>query len=270
MATILIADAQREFRDVLQNVLTSYGHEVFTADTGTKALELFHAKPPAVILLDLALPGMPGIDVLAKLRAAAPALPVIVLTGYLPTDQESRARELGAADVLRKGLKMDIIMQAITHAFQHITPSSKKSPAPPAAGHAQTGAEKKGVKELILVVDDEPAICNLVGEFLTRRGYRVKTASSGEKALEAITTETPDLVLLDIYMPGMNGVSVVRRLRNDGLLAKLGVIMLTASQEESLLQEALNLGAFDALSKPVNLDELELAVAVKLALSAPE
>lgn len=270
MATILIADAQKEFRDVLQNVLTSYGHEVLTADTGAKVLELLQARPPAVILLDLALPGMPGIDVLAKLRATAPALPVIVLAGYMPADQESRARELGAADVLRKGLKMDIIVQAITRAFQHLAPFSKKSQTPLAAGHAQAGAEKMDRKEMILVVDDEPAICNLVGEFLTRRGYRVKTASSGEKALEAITAETPDLVLLDIYMPGMNGVEVVRRLKHAGLLSKLGVIMLTASQEEPLLQEALDLGVFDVLSKPVDLDELELAVAVKLALSAPD
>ncbi len=268
MATILIVDAQREFRGVLQTVLTSYGHEVVAAETGANALDLLKAASPAVVLLDLALPGaMPGIEVLAKLRATAPALPVIVLTGYVPTDLESRARELGVVDVLRKGLKMDIIMQAVNHTFQHAGRSAVK---PPQAAATEGGGGKKGERETILVVDDEPEICDLVGEFLARRGYRVKTASGGEKALAAIKAETPDLVLLDIYMPGMNGVEVVRRLKSNGLLSKLGVIMLTASQEEPLLQEALNLGAFDVLSKPVNLDELELAVAVKLALIAPE
>jgi len=268
MATILIVDAQKEFRDVLQTVLTSYGHEVFTADTGAHALELVEAKPPAVVLLDLALPGaMTGIEVLAKLRAATPTLPVIVLTGYMPTDLESRARELGAVDVLRKGLKMDILMQAINHAFQH---AGRPAGKPPQAVAVKGDGGKKGERETILVVDDEPEICDLVGEFLTRRGYGVKTAGGGEQALEAIRKELPNLVLLDIYMPGMNGVEVVRRLKSADLLARLGVIMLTASQEEPLLQEALDLGAFDVLSKPVNLDELELAVAVKLALTAPE
>lgn len=268
MATILIADAQKEFRDVLQSVLTCYGHEVVAAETGANALDLLKTVAPAVVILDLALPGaMPGIEVLTKLRAAAPALPVIVLTGYMPTDLESRARELGVVDVLRKGLKMDILMQAINHAFQYAGRSAVK---PPQAAAVEAGGAPKGKPETILVVDDEPEICDMVGEFLARRGYRVKTASGGEKALATIKAETPDLVLLDIYMPGMNGVEVVRQLKTANLLEKLGVIMLTASQEEPLLQEALNLGAFDVLSKPVNLDELELAVAVKLALIAPE
>jgi CheY-like chemotaxis protein len=268
MATILIADAQKEFRDVLQSVLTSYGHEVVAAETGTSALDLLKTVSPAVVILDLALPGaMPGIEVLAKFRAAAPALPVIVLTGYMPTDLESRARELGVVDVLRKGLKMDILMQAINHAFQH---AGRPAVKPPQAASAEGGGGKKGEREAILVVDDEPEICDLVGEFLARRGYRVKTAGGGAQALEIIQKEPPTLVLLDIYMPGINGVEVLRRLKSANLLARLGVIMLTASQEEPLLQEALNLGAFDVLSKPVNLDELELAVAVKLALSAPE
>ncbi len=270
MATILITDAEKEFRNVLLNVLTSYGHEVLTAETGTKALALLKDRSPAVILLDLALPDMPGLDVLAKIRAAAPALPVIVLTDNMPPDQESHARELGATDVLRKGLKMDIIMQAITRAFQHVAPSPGKSQIPSTTGHAQAGAGEKGRPETIMVVDDEPEICNLVREFLTRRGYQVKTANNGEEALEMIRNAPPDLLLLDIYMPGINGVEVVRRLKAAYLLEKVGVIMLTASQEEPLLQEALDLGAFDVLSKPVNLNELELAVAVKLALSAPD
>lgn len=267
MATILIADAQKEFRDVLQSVLTSYGHEVVAAETGANALDLLKTVAPAVVILDLALPGaMPGIEVLAKLRAAAPALPVIVLTGYMPTDLESRARELGVVDVLRKGLKMDILMQAINHAFQH---AGRPAVKPQKAVAAAEGTPQ-GKPEAILVVDDEPEICDLVGEFLARRGYRVKTAGGGAQALEIIQKEPPTLVLLDIYMPGINGVEVLRRLKSANLLVRLGVIMLTASQEEPLLQEALNLGAFDVLSKPVNLDELELAVAVKLALSAPE
>jgi len=268
MATILIVDAQKEFRDVLQSVLASYGHEVVAAETGATALDLLKTISPAVVILDLALPGaMPGIEVLAKLRAAAPAMPVIVLTGYMPTDLESRARELGVVDVLRKGLKMDILMQAINHAFQH---AGRPAVKPPQAATVEGGGGKKGGQETILLVDDEPEICNLIGEFLTRRGYRVKTAGGGAQALEIIQKEPPALVLLDIYMPGINGVDVLRRLKSANLLARLGVIMLTASQEEPLLQEALNLGAFDVLSKPVNLDELELAVAVKLALIAPE
>jgi CheY-like chemotaxis protein len=113
-------------------------------------------------------------------------------------------------------------------------------------------------------VDDEPEIREMVGEFLRLRGYKIKTASTGEEALAIAVREPPDLILLDIYMPGMNGVEVLRHLAKEKFPG--GVIMLTASQDEPLLQTALDLGAFDVLSKPVDLDQVELAVMVKLLL----
>ncbi len=254
MATILVVNADKDFSEVLRNTLTAYKHEVITAVTGEEALQLLEDRQPAVALLDLALPGMPGLEVLAKLRARSPHLPVVIVSEHLSPEVESLARELGVSDVVRKGLKMDVVMQAVNHALQH-------------AGRPADGASA-AASAAILIVDDEPEIRELVGEFLGRRGYRIRTASNGEEALALIAKEPPDLVLLDIYMPGINGVEVLRRLARSH--PSVGVIMLTASQKESLLQESLDLGAVDALSKPVNLDEIELAVAVKLALLAPE
>ena len=257
MAKILVVDAQEDFREVLRSVLRAYGHEVVTAAAGKEALQCVDRSLPSVVLLDPALPDKSGLDVLAKLRALAPHLPIVIVSENLSTEVESRARELGVTDVLRKGLKMDVIMEAVRRALQHAGKPAEARPAVPVAEAAT-----------VLVVDDEPEIVELVGEFLERRGYRVKTATNGEDALALVKKEPPDLMLLDIYMPGMNGVDVLRRLKAQQ--SPVGVIMLTASQEELLLQEALELGAFDVLSKPVNLDEIELAVAVKLALSAPE
>lgn len=104
----------------------------------------------------------------------------------------------------------------------------------------------------------------MVGEFLRRRGCQIQTAVNGEQALDLIRAKSPDLVLLDIYMPGINGIEVLRRIQQ--INPAIGVIMLTASQEEALLQTALDIGAFDVLCKPVNLDQLALAVTVKLAM----
>ncbi len=261
MAKILVVDAQEGFREVLRSVLLAYGHEVVTAVGGKEALQCVDSSLPSVVLLDPALPDKSGLDVLVKLRALAPHLPVVIVSENLSTEVESLARELGVTDVLRKGLKMDVIMEAVRRALQH---AGKPAEARPASPVVEGGAEAA----TILVVDDEPEIVELLGEFLERRGYRVKTATNGEDALALVKKEPPDLMLLDIYMPGMNGVDVLRRLKAQQ--SPVGVIMLTASQEELLLQEALKLGAFDVLSKPVNLDEIELAVAVKLALIAPD
>jgi len=265
MAKILVVDAQEGFREVLRSVLLAYGHEVVTAVGGKEALQCVDSSLPSVVLLDPALPDKSGLDVLVKLRALAPHLPVVIVSENLSAEVESLARELGVTDVLRKGLKMDVIMEVVWHALQHAGKPAEARPAVPVAG-----ATSEAKAATVLIVDDEPEICDLVGEFLSRRGYQIKTSNGGEQALGIIRKEPPTLVLLDIYMPGINGVEVMRRLKQDGLLLEVGVIMLTASQEEPLLQEAFDLGAFDVLSKPVNLDELELAVAVKLALSAPD
>ena len=267
MATILIASADARYVQTLAKVLTVYQHEVVTARTGEEALQLCDVRQPAVVLLDLGILGMPGLRVLAKLRAQAPTLSIVILSGEVPIEDENRARELGATDVLRKRLKMDVIMQVVNHALQqggraHAQPMTV-GPGPESLRAARPPRVAK-----ILIVDDEPDIGVVVGEFLQRRGYEVRVASTGQEALDLMRQERLDVVLLDIYMPGMNGVEVLRRITDPAFPVQPapGVIMLTASQDEPLLQHALDLGAFDVLLKPVNLDQIELAVVVKLAM----
>lgn len=264
MSTILIANADHKFSQTMKNVLAVYGHEVVTARTGEEALQLFDDRRPVVVLLDLALLGLSGLDVLAKLKARSPTLPVVVVTGDVRVEIEDRAREMGVTDVLRRRLKMDVIMQAVTRALQEAGRAVRPVPVPDVRGPAHAPVASPAV----LIVDDESEIREMVGEFLQRRGYRIRTAANGEEALAMVRKEPPDMVLLDIYMPGINGVDVLRQLTKDGFPG--GVIMLTASQDEPLLKTALNLGAFDVLCKPVDLNQVELAVMVKLALNAPD
>lgn len=159
-------------------------------------------------------------------------------------------------------------MHVINRALQQVAGPTRWSAAAPVHPGESDGPPAKAAT--ILVVDDEQEITDLVGEFLARRGYRIQTASDGKAALAMIQSDPPDLVLLDVYMPQMNGVDVLRHLRAPMASAgsSVGIILLTASQDEPLLQEALDLGAFDVLSKPVDLNQVELAVMVKLLLSA--
>lgn len=262
MATILLANGDLKFSRVLADVLTKYRHDVVIARTGEEALQSFQTESPALVLLDLTLLGLSGLEVLASIRAQAPHLPVLLVTGDIGVDKENRAREMGVADVLRKRLKMDVIMHAVNRILQE---AGRPAKVEPASGSGDTDKTKPAT---ILLVDDEAEICEMVGEFLKRRGYRVQAATNGEDALKMVRKNPPDLVLLDIYMPGINGVEVLRRLKAQH--PAVGVIMLTASQEEPLLKTALDLGAFDVLSKPVDLDQVEMAVMVKLMLNAPD
>ncbi|MGH7208147.1 MAG: response regulator transcription factor [Nitrospiraceae bacterium] len=116
----------------------------------------------------------------------------------------------------------------------------------------------------IMVVDDEPMVRNLLSQFLTLRGYRVRAAKDGPDALALLKQEHPQLIILDVYMPGMNGVDVLRQLR--GHEYKGSVIALSASQDEQLLQEMLELGSVDIMGKPVDLERLAMMVEVSLVM----
>ena len=107
----------------------------------------------------------------------------------------------------------------------------------------------------VLVVDDAPANCEMLEAILAPRGYAVLSASTGREALEKIAVEEPDLILLDIVMPGMDGYEVCRRLRADERTRLLPVVMVTASEEQEKTR-ALEAGADDFVQKPLNQAEL--------------
>ena len=108
----------------------------------------------------------------------------------------------------------------------------------------------------ILVVDDTPANIKLLGDLLASRGYRVCTASNGEEGLARLAAEKPDLVLLDVMMPGISGYDVCRRIRADPATALLPVVMCTSLDPQQERVKGIEAGADDFLSKPVTQPEL--------------
>ncbi len=114
----------------------------------------------------------------------------------------------------------------------------------------------------ILIVDDEPEIANALKKFFTRKGYAVRTANDGEVALELVKEHRPHLVFLDIRMPGMDGLKVLRNIRERDRSIK--VIMVTAFGTREIVSEALRLGAVDFVRKPFTMDYLEHEVIAKV------
>jgi len=115
----------------------------------------------------------------------------------------------------------------------------------------------------ILVVDDEPAVRKLMEQFLTGRGYEVRLAENGRLALAALDTFAPDLVLLDMHMPELDGIETLK-----GLAARapaLPVIMVTVNDDVETTSRLIQLGAADYVPKPFNLDYLEQAITIQLS-----
>lgn len=124
-------------------------------------------------------------------------------------------------------------------------------------------------KQVILTIDDEQHIRELLEYNLTKAGYKVLGAETGEKGLELLKKAQVDLALLDCMLPGIDGVEVLRRIRADSMLASLPVIMLTAKGGEIDKVLGLEMGADDYLSKPFGIRELEARVKALLRRSTP-
>ncbi|MBS0481359.1 MAG: response regulator [Proteobacteria bacterium] len=127
--------------------------------------------------------------------------------------------------------------------------------------HSQTHTPRE---PMILVVDDVEANRNVVCRRLEGTGYRLVPVESGERALRAIQDDRPDLVLLDYMMPTMSGIEVLKIVREDWGMNELPIIMLTARAEAEAVVTALEAGADDFVSKPIDFDVLKARIETQL------
>jgi DNA-binding response OmpR family regulator len=117
----------------------------------------------------------------------------------------------------------------------------------------------------VLVVDDDPDVCDLVTYKLEQSGFEVRRASDGDAALREVAKRIPDLVLLDVMMPGISGLEVLERLRSAPATAAIPVVMLTAKAQENDVERGFELGADDYVVKPFSPRELVRRVTAVLS-----
>jgi CheY-like chemotaxis protein len=256
MVKILVIDDDRMNCDLLQAVFTRHGYDVRTATSGLEGLSLFRQHAPRVTILDLRMPEMDGLTVLKEIRAIDPYAPVIILGGGATEVQEDQARALRVTDFVRKGLSLDVLVEGVNRAVQQ--PLRKKDVP---GGRAAIGPVVD-TGETVLVVDDEPLVRDLLVQFLGLRGYRTFGVNDGPEALSMVEQGPPDLILLDLRLPGMNGVEVLRRLRDKNFAG--AVIVVTGSYDEELLQEAWSLHPQEVIGKPIDLEQMLTVIQVVL------
>ncbi|ALA60814.1 response regulator [Nitrospira moscoviensis] len=256
MIKILIIDDDQMNCDLLQNVFTRHGYHVISATSGREGLALFRKHGPRVTLLDLRMPEMDGLTVLKEIRAVDPHAPVIILGGGATEAQENQARALRVTDFIRKGLSLDILVEAVNRVSQlPAHPNATPGPAP----NSQPAPQ---LDESVLVVDDDPLVRDLLVQFLSLRGYRALGVKDGYEALRMVEDTTPDVILLDMVMPGMAGIDVLQALRDKEYPG--GIIIMTGSHNEELLEDAWALGPQEVLVKPIDLERLLTAIQLVL------
>lgn len=256
MIKILVIDDDRMNCELIQSVFTRHGYQVLTATSGIEGLTIFRQHAPRVTILDLRMPEMDGLTVLKEIRAYDPHAPVIILGGGATEEQENQARGLRVTDFLRKGLSLNVLVECVNRVVQLPARSASALPgAVDSAAVADTG-------ETILVVDDEPLVRDLLVQFLSLRGYRALGVKDGAEALSMVEQAPPDLILLDLIMPGMDGAEVLRQLRQREYTG--GVIIITGSHDEDRLDEAWVMGPQEVIGKPVDLEQLLTSIQLVL------
>jgi CheY-like chemotaxis protein len=256
MISILIIDDDLMNCDLLTTVFTRHGYRVISATSGREGLELFRRQAPRVTLIDLRMPEMDGLTALKEIRAIDPHAPVIILGGGATEVQENQARTLRVTDFIRKGLSLDVLVEAV-HRVSQLPVKQQAAPAVQEGGPAKTATG-----ESILVADDEPLVLDLLVQFLSLRGYRVTGAKDGTEVLRLVEQSAPDLILLDLVMPGVAGVEVLQVLREKEYHG--GVIVVTGSHNQEILEDAWALGPQEVVSKPIDLDRLLTAIQLVL------
>jgi len=261
MAKILIIDDDGIVRDALTVFLSRDGHQVVTAGDGGNGVLAFKNNMPDLVILDRDLPVISGSAVFNKIREISKAVPIVILTGYdAPEDAEAYLAD-GAASFLSKG---DGLSNVLTEVDRILGVQPKAAAPKPEHRKREAAPAAAPGKCLILVADDDPAIRQVLARFLIEAGYAVLTAEDGPTAERLAREKKPDILLLDIFMPGKDGMEVLKDVRPD--LPEMGIMMITGNEDEEIARACLKLGAFDYVPKPLNMEALEKTIKARLVL----
>ncbi len=222
---VLVIEDDATMRDLLHRVLEREGFEVSTARNGSEGLSLAEKLRPDVITLDVMMPAMDGWTVLAKLKEhpQLSEIPVVMITML---NENSRGYALGADHYLVKPVDRNKLIDVL-----NFYRNRKSDP---------------GV--VLLVEDDEPTR-SLIGRVLGQDGWDVVEADNGEVALDKLTQCDPDLVLLDLMMPKMDGFEFLRHFRSDDSYLDVPVVVVTAKELTAEDEERLRASASKVLAK---------------------
>jgi PAS domain S-box-containing protein len=203
------------------------------------------ALQPDVIILDILLPHISGWQILKQLKQdpLTEAIPVIVVT---VVNEPEKGLALGAAGYLQKPISRSALAQALHHAQR-----ARKLPV--SSQPAEQSVPKTG---LILLAEDNASNAETILDYLEVSGYRTAWAKNGLEVIESARQSPPDLILMDMQMPEMDGLEATRRIRSDAALALIPIVALTALAMPGDRERFLNAGVNDYLSKPISLKKL--------------
>jgi len=237
--TILVIEDDPLNRKLIQSLLTFGGYTVVEASTAEEGLTAAQQHLPDCIVMDIRLPGMDGLQATRRLKSnpGLRSIPVIALTAFAMSGDEARAIEAGCDAYITKPIESGSFLGAVQSLLNRSSAAD--------AGNGR-----------VLIVDDEAAVTGVLSAQLRNAGWEPRQASGGEEALRMVDEDPPEVILMDVLMPGLSGYEATRRLKQDPRTASIPVILLTGLSGIDDKLDGLNAGADEFLSKPVSMAEL--------------
>jgi len=284
---VLLVDDEKDYVKAMAERMQMRDVSSRVALSGDEALRMIEDEAPDVMVLDLRMPGIDGMEVLERVKRDHPTVQVIILTGHGSEKEEEAARRLGAFEYLQKPTDTSDVLKTVRAAWKKSLRFLKESKdefdrsmtaaalaeggAPDIARETMREPRQKEEEETspaptpseldtsasglnVLFVDDEEDFVRTMAERMEMREVGSDVALSGMQALQMLENEIPDVMVLDLRMPGLDGIEVLRRVKST--YPQVEVIIMTGHGSESDEEEARRLGAYDYLRKPVDINDL--------------
>ncbi|MEH2022892.1 PAS domain-containing protein [Nostoc sp.] len=245
-AQVLIIEDSVTAADQITRYFREMGMQSIIYSQGEGAVEEVLRVQPALIILDLQLPNLSGWEVLNQLKTNPKTkdIPAIIIS---VVDEHSKGLAQGAFEYLVK---------PITRAQLQVTIEKLQHPARSNSPNLIVVPEVFVDTPLILLAEDNQANIDTISAYLESRGYDLILANNGQQAIDLVRVQRPDLIVMDIQMPGMDGLEAIRRIRNEQQFMHIPMIALTALAMPGDRETSLTAGANEYLTKPVKLKQL--------------
>ncbi|MEE8399021.1 MAG: response regulator [Desulfobacterales bacterium] len=241
MEKVLIVDDEEEIIRRLGRILTKEGFEVVSAADGREGLDVFKRETPGLVITDVAMPEINGIELLHRIKKISPETEVIVVTGHGDYDMAIQVLRENALDYLKKPVDLDELLVAVGRYLE------------------KSGALKDELaRPNVLLLDDDEDARNSMSRYLKKEGYRVFDGADGEGGLEIFLTERIDVIVTDVMMPKMDGLALLEEIKKAP--GETAVILITGYGNEEMVINAMREGVDNFLSKPVDIEHLVVAV----------
>jgi CheY-like chemotaxis protein len=259
---ILIADDTPEIVSLMQTFLKKKSHEVDIADNGKQALAMIIKNKYDLVFMDHNMPEMTGLELVKFIKANNIPTKTVILTGYSGM-KDFFAKSVGADEYLSKPCELEEI-SAILEKYDQAGKPEINKPVADKMGSALSSFARDNtslIGKKIMVVDDEPHIVKLIEVRLKANGYQVVTASNGKECLDKILDFNPDLIVLDVMMPVLDGYSTIiamreMRLADEDNYPHIPVLVLSA-RLDNVIKELLETEDIKGyLTKPFKSEEL--------------